>query len=206
MTYIDSSTSEKPIFRLIYWIGAAHTGGTFKIGDDNAKNCYTFLWKEYYRNLIRKAEIEIIDAIRLIKQRDTNALIILVGDHGSWHYGPILRKKLNTSVSPTELQQAANHYGISMPDLAKDVSSVFLGISWPIGVRKPEKQIISHVNLFRLVFSALAEDPSLMKKSKSNASYFLMGSEFHKKVFKIVQDGAPLEKWVEVERSTKNDP
>jgi hypothetical protein len=207
MANIDSSAGEKPIFRLIYWIGAAHTNSTLEIEDENAKNRYKLLWKEYYGNLIRKSEIEMIDAVRLIKQRDTNALIVLIGDHGSWLNGPFFRKQVNASLSPNELEQAANHYSISMPDLAKDVSSVFLGISWPNGVRKPGKQIISHVNLFRYIFSALAEDPSLMKKSKSNASYLLMGSELHhKKVFQIVQDGTPLEKWVEVEPNTKKDP
>jgi len=205
MSYINFSAGEKPVFRFIYWLGANHTSTLMdNIKDENKKREFASKWKDYYANLIAKSELEIIDVIHQINRQDPSALIIMIGDHGAWLNGIFVRKNIDYNTSAIELKKAASHYGLTLGDIAEDVTSVLCAIKWPKDVSVHGKKIESHVNLFRYVFSVLAEDTSIINNAKQDASYILLGSALKESaVYKISQDGAPLQDWVKINQIKK---
>ncbi len=204
MTHIiKSSKTSQPVFRFIYWIGAAHTDSRIgSISDQKIKLEYAASWKLEYRDIVQKAEVEILDVVQNIEKYDPGALVILIGDHGAWLKGRMIEDKNKNSTSLDELKAYAAEFGFSLADLTKDVSSVFLAIKWPKGVNVPVGQPVSHVNLFRLIFSALSNDETFMLDAVPNTSYFLVPG-LKPRVYNTVREGVVLDDWQLFEKSTK---
>jgi len=197
-TEIEKSEFNNPTFRFIYGFGADHTDNYLARENSlDRKKKYENYWLKYYPLLIKKGASEIEQAIKYIGSKDHNAIIVLLGDHGA-----LLRASMVTGqpdITLEKLKKANSDYGYTLPDLTIDVSSVFLAIKWPKQVIKSNlaNPPLSHVNLFRYIFSVLAENKLLMEHAVPNNSYFLMFD----KVYTIVKQGEVLKEWEVLEDS-----
>jgi hypothetical protein len=192
MYHIKMSKSDRPTFRFIYWIGAEHIDLQIgRIIDRNVKLQYVPSWISEYKVKEQKAEAEIMSMVRRISQDDPSALVILLGDHGALLKYSMVLDEITTGVSLDELRKTASDYGFTLADLAKDVSSAFLAVKWPNEINVPEKQAISHVNLFRLIFSALSGDETLMRDKVPNTSHFLLGE----RIYTTIKEGVVMDEW-----------
>lgn len=79
--------------------------------------------------------------------------------------------------------------GLSGSDLALDLFGVFLAVRYP----QNDPQIFAgetHVNLFRTLFSDLAQTDVLLKDKPANESYLMINKKLHV----LVKDGKALDR------------
>jgi len=93
----------------------------------------------------------------LIMGKDDDPLIIIAGDHGSWGY---------------RFKEDAN--GNPIPDnlFILDRFGTLLGIRFPQDYNQSfDKDIKTHVNLFRYIFAYLSENNNIMQSKVPDDSY-----------------------------------
>jgi len=173
---IEDSKNKMPLF-VGFKSGATHTP------------VHNYLWKQKnewvssgeYQKAVTEANQEIFEIVDLIIDKDPSAVIVLVGDHGSWR----LRNIWNDSLGDfAKFERFLIQNGESLDSLASDIFGTFLAI------RMPEKGDISkglpmsHVNLFRHIFAVLADSAksdAILQRRVSSESY--LGN------IKLVKDG-----------------
>jgi hypothetical protein len=183
--------SSKPQFYFIY-TGAMHSNivdadpyATLDTGIRTYPDVYERFEKEEYPFVRRKADENLISMLDIIYKYDPDALVILIGDHGAHRYAA-------AQFGKGDVNALIRACGIEPSLAASDHVGTLLAIKWPIP-HYSEGKVISHVNLFRHVFAALAEDPSLLKDCEPNESYV----QANGKLYKVVKDGVPLLNWEE---------
>jgi hypothetical protein len=127
-------------------------------------------FRKSYPDSIAAINRMLLSQINEISNHDPSAIIIIVGDHGTW---------------------AGAHRTESgfTKDETLDKFHVFLAIRWGKGYRGQfDGQIKSGVNLFRYVFAYLGESESILKTRVNDESYLNRD-----RVYKVVQDGAVME-------------
>lgn len=134
-----------------------------------------------YLENVKKATESILLIIRQIEKNDPGSLIIIIGDHGAWRYRDIWKgeKGFHATMKKNKLPEDM---------LSRDLFGVVLAIKCPKGITIPDG-LISHVNLFRYIFSGLAKNRGPLKTKKANESYYPNG-------MMAVKEGVPLKKWV----------
>lgn len=157
---------KRPCFHMLHF-GAQHFGDLWHRIPHPGQT-----YMEWYKR--GSAQLEMI--LRDIINKDPNALIIAIGDHGAYHWNGVAAG----SACPEE-NAAAN--GISTIRLVQDYFGVVLGMRWQEG-QLPEAGVISHVNIFRHVF-ALLSGKSKQEGLEKNISIF-MGTHI------AVKEGVPL--------------
>ncbi len=138
-------------------------------------------WANDYVEKVKKENTIILDTINYIEEKDPDSVIVLLGDHGAFQYLHMDVKGLKT------LEKRMVEYNIDTDTIAKDYFNVLCAIKWPKSVRKKESVVISGVNLFRYIFSSLAENDDILKNKKSDISV-------SRGMYIFVKDGKPVEK------------
>jgi hypothetical protein len=109
-----------------------------------------------YIERLQDTNIWLKNLIDNINRYDKNPMIIIVADHGGFvglnYVLEVLTKKLNEE----EIVSAFNS---------------MLSIKWPNNIDASALEFKSNVNLFRNIFSVLAEDTTLLKSKEANNSY-----------------------------------
>ncbi|WP_421900613.1 hypothetical protein [Maridesulfovibrio sp.] len=141
------------------------------------------VFKKKYTSSYFHAQKKLEQTVSVIKENDSSPLIIAIGDHGARIINEAKEDESNSKTSPNP-----HGYGIR----AKDYSSVFLGIHWPVKHYVGDKEILSHVRIFNHVFAALCEDKIHLENMMPNIS-LVDTPEYGLTV--IVKDGIPLEEW-----------
>lgn len=174
---IDESKNLSPFF-----IG-------FKSGAKHSPSRGTYTWKQKdewvssgeYQEAIDKGNQELSEIVDLVVEKDPSAVIVLIGDHGSWR----LRNIWNDSAKDiAKLEQILIQNGESLDSLAHDIFGTFLAILMP-GKGDISKGLpMSHVNVFRHIFAALADgadsDAILQRRALSESNLYGI---------KLVKDG-----------------
>ena len=112
-------------------------------------------------------------------EKDPNALIIILGDHGGYvgfdYTKQIKNKTLNR-------------------DLIYSAFSAQLSILWPSEkLKQSSAEIKSTVNVFRHVFSNLAEDPKYIKHLEPNESWNIVLDEEEKGIYKYIDENGQID-------------
>ncbi len=156
--------SGKPFF-LTFKGGASHTPVTGYTYEDAA----TWLAPSGYPALMKAANKELIQIVDGIIERDPQALIILMGDHGSLRFGPLWRGK-----SVSQFKKQAEAAGIEYKDSVDDIFNVHLSIRLPDGDMYDLAQghYMSQVNLFTHIFAYLSNNPEVLKTRPVSRSLF----------------------------------
>lgn len=144
---------------------------------------------ETYLDSYKKAVSQLGEITDAIMSRDPDALVVAVGDHGSYHW----RGASDGSGAPEE---NCRRNGINPADLAFDFFGVLLGIRWgklPVPATGP----LSHVNIFRWVMATLSGQaaPGRLEENIS----ILNGKHI------AVRDGQPLARFEPVTDSALCD-
>ena len=104
---------------------------------------------------------EIID---LIQEKDKDALIIMIADHGGF-------VGMNYTLECKEKQENE--------DIIRSIFTSALAIKWPGEAPEFDGELKTGVNLFRVLFSYLSEDESYLNELQEDSS------------FTIIEKGAP---------------
>lgn len=172
----------QPYF-IFYYGGAGHT----PTNPDEYSYKKRETWIAEYNKLMEHAYDQIFGTVDLIIREDQEALIVLIGDHGTLRLRGIL-----DSSDITVIRALMEEEGISEKELTDDFHGVFLGLRIPgiegdISRGRP----LSHVNLFRYIFAALNNDPSILDNCVQTISLYFDW-------FLLAKDGRPcLEKYDE---------
>lgn len=157
-----------PYFNIIHF-GANHFGDLWYRINDPAK-----IYMGWYEQAIEQLQ----KIISNILGKDKNALIVAVGDHGAYHWRGV-------SGGSDLAEKNAIKNGVELDALAYDFFGVLLGIYWG-NIRIPAIPAgISHVNIFRWIFTALSGKESLLTEPAENISIY-------EGKYITVRDGKPL--------------
>jgi len=110
--------------------------------------------------------------VNSILERDPNALVIIMGDHGGF-VGFDYTHQIYSKTSDR--------------DLIYSIFSAQLSILWPNGL-EPDNllPVKSPVNVFRTVFSVLGDRPDLMDHLEKDESFVILNSDAPKGVYKYL--------------------
>jgi len=149
-------------------------------------------WITKYKNMVDKSDAVLIELVRGLAEKDPEAIVILLGDHGTYFNSGRWEGDKN---DPNE-NMLEN--GIQPAEVTRDLLEVFMAIKWPHGTKKPH-EYFSNVNLFRQVFAVLAKDNSILKTQVSNDSFISANknTSYLSKtgIYRTVKDGKLLDRW-----------
>ena len=151
-----SHKSAHPRFSAVRLYSMSHSDACASWQQDATAHCAAYV--RDFADCQKKLQ----DTLSLIHKEDPQALVVAVGDHGGLrHY-----KAWEGLHTPSG---ALQERGLSLEDLALSIFSVPLAIRWPVP-HHARGVLLSHVNIFRYVLAALAEDSSVFKDCKPNVS------------------------------------
>lgn len=115
--------------------------------------------RENYLTDLEKANNQLREIIKIIKEKDSNGLIVIAADHGGFI-------GLNYSLE-TEIKQTDKN-------IINSIYTSALAIKWPDNAPSLDKNINTSVNLFRVLFSYLSENESYLDYLEEDKSYGLI--------------------------------
>jgi hypothetical protein len=152
----------------------------FKSGALNTSVRRGYTWKDKeswvsegrYQEAVERSWRELVEIVDYITAEDPQALIILLGDHGSWRLRQIWSEANNLS----ELEVILQTHGESLESLADDIFGILMAVRMPDGARDISQGYpMSHVNLFRHIFAALSDDATLLRERQPSWSILPKG-------------------------------
>jgi hypothetical protein len=185
-----TANSPTPWFTYIHFPLPAHGGGPFRsLGS----------WEDVYREDTRKANAHMLPLIDKLLSVDPDALIILMGDHGSFRY--------------SQAWQAADdpNEAFRINELDSDVvAEDYFGIIMAVRSRGRCDNMIydamTPVNLMRTIFACLSGDRGLLDGRVEDITIFPGGVNKMTKalvpsgLYMAVKDGKILKPWVKIQR------
>lgn len=132
------------------------------------------LWKES----MERANVMIFRTVDLIKEKDPNALIIILADHG----GGVGLEYTNQTYS--KIEDEAIIYSMFSSTLA---------IHWPDGKAPDFDNLFkSNVNVFRILFSYLGEEEKYLEELQENGSYIVINKKAPKGIYRYIDDSGKV--------------
>lgn len=163
-----ANADKTPCFSILHF-GASHFGDLWYRVNNPAQQ-----YMQWHAQALEQLKAITSD----ILAEDKNALIVAVGDHGAYHWRGV------SAGSDTPEKNVLKH-GIQLDALAYDFFGVILGIHWG-NVPVPALPAgLSHVNIFRYVFAALAGAQTPASTPAENISIY-------EGRYIIAKDGKPL--------------
>jgi hypothetical protein len=179
-----SILNEDCYFNFIYVNYPNHSPSRLKETSKNIINKKLGEFRNTYYKAIESANQQLIDLLEFIIKKDSNSIIILIGDHGSWGF---------------RLNEDEKGNPITNQLLMLDHFGVLAGIRAPHYLSDLMKNgtIRSHVNLFKYVFAYLSEDDKILETKTTDDSYiapFIMGIKDNEILEKLTQVKPTLNK------------
>ncbi len=128
--------------------------------------------REEYLAKIKEVNSWLKEMLNFISKNDPNALVIVLADHGGWvgieSYNEMFQTKNKAKINSIFGNLAAIKWNGYLND-------------------NQDAQLISNVNVFKIVFSVLSKDKSLLQTTEDNSSYnLLIDGYFSKKVNRVI--------------------
>ncbi|MBT8261708.1 MAG: hypothetical protein KJO05_02730 [Bacteroidia bacterium] len=124
------------------------------------------------------ANTVLTETISHIKEEDPNALIIIMADHGGF-VGLNYSKEI--------------YYKTQDRDIIYSIFSSQLSIHWPEGeAPEVDKSISTAINLFRVVFSYLCDDPSFIDHLQDDGSYVILNKDAPQGIYQYIDDNGKV--------------
>jgi hypothetical protein len=135
--------------------------------------------REQWIDQLKEANNLLVNLVDSVLEKDPNALIIILGDHGGY-VGFDYTKQIKTKTLNRDLIYSA--------------FSAQLSILWPSeNLKQSSPEIKSTVNVFRHVFSNLAEDPKYTKHLEPNESWNIVFDKEEKGIFKYIDENGEID-------------
>ncbi|WP_156360857.1 sulfatase-like hydrolase/transferase [Dethiosulfatarculus sandiegensis] len=142
--------------------------------------------KDYTEKLKKSSEV-IIDLSEYIINKDPNALVIWIGDHGVWRYRSVWH-------GDGDFHQNLKERDVDEELVSYDLFGTFFAVKTPKNIKLPDGPI-SHVNLFRYIFTALSDNKYPLSDRQLDESIFDRTSNLV-----AVKNGQPLSQWEDLKR------
>lgn len=177
--YLNSPDCGKQPQCSIFRFGAQHACNTITLSDR-----HNFV--QYYTKLYDQSVQDAMNMIDIVLEKDHEASIIAMGDHGAASYLGSWRGLQNVN----ENMRAK---GLEPAIVARDLAEVLLALKIPGAKDLPISEPITLANLFWLLFTQFGAD-KLVARTPDNS--WLHDSQLPHP-FMIIKDGQPLENWIE---------
>ena len=133
--------------------------------------------RDSYIEKIKQANVWLEKTITYISENDPDAIIIILADHGGW----------------VGLGSYEEMFSTRDPDQIKSVYSTLAAIKWNGYLSQGfDEGLTTNVNVFRVLFSILAENSDYLKYLEDNSSYILENGVFSKSVRAAIDDGGTV--------------
>lgn len=130
--------------------------------------------REVYLDKLVKANLWLKNIINTIEDKDDNALIVIIADHGGF-------VGFDYSLQ-TKIKQSSD-------DLITSVFSSALAIKWPNNeVPSFDNKLKSNVNLFRVLFSYLGSNRSYLNNLEVDKSYLMINEGAPNGVYEVIDN------------------
>ncbi len=165
--YISEPGSE-PRFFFIEIFNPGH------ISNNKLKSGGVEVEKELWKDSLVRANGKLTKMVNLIKEKDPNALILIMADHGGF----------------VGLENATQAYHKTEdPDLIDSMFGAQLSIHWPNGERPSyEDKLKSNVNVFRILFAYLSDNQKYLQHLQDNSSYMIIYKGAPKGIYQYFDD------------------
>ena len=135
--------------------------------------------REQWIDQLKEANNLLVNLVDTVLEKDPDALIIILGDHGGY-VGFDYTKQIKTKTLDRDLIYSA--------------FSTQLSILWPSEkLKQSSPEIKSSVNVFRHLFSNLAEDPKYTKHLEPNESWNIVLDEQEKGIYKYIGENGEID-------------
>ncbi len=170
-TYIETDVNQ-PKFFFIEIFNPGHIHGLESASEGKEKE--RILWGES----LGRANDMIYKMVDVIKEKDPNALIIIMADHG----GFVGMEYTNQIYTKTQDR-----------DIIYSIFTSTLAIHWPNGIAPEyDTSFKTAVNVFRILFSYLSEDESYLSNLQEDGSYVVINKEAPKGIYKYIDNNGKI--------------
>ncbi len=130
--------------------------------------------REWYLKRVKEVNEWLKETVTLIEEKDNNSIIIILADHGGM----------------VGMENYIDKYSNDNKDFMLSTFSVLSAIKWNGHLKENyDKDLTTNVNLFRVLFSTLSEEPKYLKHLEDNGSYNLnYENPYYNSVYKVIDD------------------
>lgn len=133
--------------------------------------------RDTYIEKIKEVNGWLENTVNYISEKDPNAIVIISADHGGW----------------VGLGSYAEMFSTKNPDQIHSTYSTLMAIKWNGHLKEGmDTQLKSNVNIFRVLFSVLSENPEYLKYLEDDSSYNLQNGTFWKSVRPVIDDSGKV--------------
>lgn len=142
-------------------------------------------FSEDFKDRTLKANTHMSEVVAAIRERDPNAIVILLGDHGGWRYRKIWG-------AGGDLNAAMHSAGVDPQLVALDISGIMIAIYSGGRCDRLIYPGLTPVNVMRVIFACLSHDDSLLEHRAPDISLLRPQKS---DIWVVARDGAPLPLW-----------
>jgi len=168
--FIENKT-EKPAFHFVEIFEPGH----ISVDESNTKGIEKE--REIWISKLEETNRKLIDAVAFIKENDPQGIIIILADHGGF---------VGLNYMHEAYEKTQNR------DVLYSIFGANLAIYWPEKTFETAYDIKSSVNLFRILFSALSEDPSLLENLQDDGSYLPILKGARKGIYQVLDNAGNI--------------
>ena len=130
--------------------------------------------RKWYLKRVKEVNEWLKKIVTLIEEKDSNSIIIILADHGGM----------------VGMEDYIDKYSNDNKEFMLSTFSVLAAIKWNGYLKEGyDKDLRTNVNLFRVLFSILSEEPKYLKHLEDNGSYNLnYENPYYYSVYKVIDD------------------
>ena len=129
--------------------------------------------RDTYIEKIQEVNVWLKSTLNYISIKDPDAIVIVLADHGGW----------------VGLGSYPEMFSTKDPAQIRSIYSSLAAIKWNGHLKGGmDAELKSNVNLFRVLFSVLSENPEYLKYLEDNSSYNLQNGTFSKSVRAVIDN------------------
>ncbi len=133
--------------------------------------------RDTYIDKIKEVNGWLENTVNYISKKDPDAIIIILADHGGW----------------VGLESYPEMFSTEDPQQIRSIYSTLAAIKWNGHLKEGmDAELSSNVNIFRVLFSNLSENPEYLKYLEDDSSYNLQNGTFSKSVRAVIDDSGKV--------------
>ncbi|WP_417874049.1 sulfatase-like hydrolase/transferase [Xanthomarina gelatinilytica] len=133
--------------------------------------------RDTYIEKIKEVNVWLENTVNYISEKDPNAIVIILADHGGW----------------VGLGSYPEMFSTEDPQQIHSIYSTLAAIKWNGHLEAGmDAELKSNVNFFRVLFTVLSENPEYLKYLEDDSSYNLQNGTFSKSVHAVIDDNGKV--------------
>ncbi|MCZ4319705.1 hypothetical protein O4H26_11945 [Aequorivita viscosa] len=133
--------------------------------------------RDMYIEKIKEVNGWLENTVNYISEKDPDAIVIILADHGGW----------------VGLGSYPEMFSTKNPEQINSIYATLGAIKWNGNLKEGmDADLQSNVNVFRVLFSVLSENPEYLKYLEDDSSYNLQNGTFWKSVRAVIDDSGKV--------------